>query len=179
MRDLLASDVRPPGLKASGQNLVRRIVAAGYWNDSEQQGTNTAESSGCSTPATCPGTPTAFEYEHPDHRALTLAMPDLAPLTEAGAWVNVAPDDVASLRQALGTGDTGRVETMALSHDDYEALMGLGPVGEQGPERIGLQQQLYGWLAFPGDWWPAGEVVTSEVLFARQQSYLVLPGGGS
>jgi hypothetical protein len=158
---------------------LRRIVAASYWNDSDQRGDNTAPSGGCSTPADCPGTPTAFEYEHPDHRSLTLAMPSLAPLAEAGAWVNVAPGDIAPLRDVLGTGDTGRIETMTLSPDDYEALMGLGVVGEEGPERIGLQQQYYGWLAFPGDWWPAGEVANTEVLFARQQTYLVLPGGGS
>ena len=66
---------------------------------------------------------------------------------------------------------------MTLSPADYEALMGLGPVGEQGPQRLGLQQQLYGWLAFPGEWWPPGEVSDTDVLFARQQTYFVIPGG--
>ena len=117
-----------------------------------------------------------FEYEHPDHRAVSLALPTLAPLTEAGAWVNAPPDGVSDLRRALRS-DTGRIRTMTLSPEDYEALMGLGPRGDQGPQRLGLQQQLYGWLAFPGPWWSIGDVVDTDVLFARQQTYLVLPGG--
>lgn len=154
---------------------LRRIVSAGYWNDSDNRGTRTTESGGCATVEDCPGTPTASEYEHPDHRSLTLAMATLGPLAEAGPWVNVAPDDVDDLRRALGT-DAGRLETMALSPDDYEALMGLGAEGVEGPERLGAHQQLYGWLAFPGEWWATGEVTDTDVLFARQQTYLVIPG---
>jgi hypothetical protein len=154
---------------------LRRIVSAGYWNDSDERGTRTTESGDCATVEDCPGTPTALEYEHPDHRSLTLAMATLAPLTEAGAWVNVAPDDVDDLRRALGS-DTGRLQTMELSPDDYDALMGLGADGVEGPERLGLQQQLYGWLAFPGEWWATGEVTEGDVLFARRQTYLVIPG---
>ena len=156
---------------------LRRIVSAGYWNDSDQSGTNTKESGGCTTSEDCPGTPMAFEYEHPDHRSLSLAMPALAALTEADSWVNVPPGEVADLRHALGS-DTGRVQTMTLSPDDYEALMGLGRDGEQGPQRLGLHQQFYGWLAFPGEWWAIGEVTDTDVLFARQQTYLVIDGDG-
>ena len=156
---------------------LRRIVSAGYWNDSAQHGSRTTESGDCPTEQDCPGTPTSFEYEHPDHRSLSLAMASLAPLTEAGAWVNVPPDEESNLRQALRT-DTGRVRTMTLSPADYEALMGLGPEGVEGPQRLGLHQQLYGWLAFPGQWWSNGKVVSTDVLFARQQAYLVIPGGG-
>lgn len=156
---------------------LRRIVSAGYWNDSDEHGSRTADSGDCSNEEDCPGTPAAFEYEHPDHRSLSLAMPTLAPLTEAGAWVSVPPDEVLDLRRALGS-ETGRVKTMTLSVADYEALMGLGPEGEQGPQRLGLHQQLYGWLAFPGQWWSPGNVVNNEVLFAREQTYLVIPGGG-
>ncbi len=155
---------------------LRRIVSAGYWNDSDERGLRTTESGDCATVEDCPGTPTAFEYEHPDHRSLTLAMATLAPLAEAGAWVNVAPGDVDDLRRALGS-DTGQVQTMELSPDDYDALMGLGADGVEGPQRLGLQQQLYGWLAFPGEWWATGEVNDTDVLFARQQTYLVIPGG--
>ena len=156
---------------------LRRILSAGYWNDSDQHGRRTTDSGDCPTKEECPGTPTAFEYEHPDHRSLSLAMPTLAPLTEAGAWVSVPPDGVSDLRRALRS-DTGQVRTMTLSPAEYEALMGLGPEGDQGPQRLGLHQQLYGWLAFPRQWWSTGKVVDTEVLFARQQTYLVLPGGG-
>lgn len=156
---------------------LRRILSAGYWNDSAERGSRTQASGDCAAAQDCPGTPTAFEYEHPDHRALSLAMPALAPRTEVGAWVSVPTGGVSTLRRALRS-DTGRLRTMTLAPDDYEVLMGLGAEGEQGPQRLGLQQQLYGWLAFPGDWWPVGDVVDREVLFAREQTYLVIPGGG-
>lgn len=157
---------------------LRRIVSASYWNDSDEHGVRTADSGDCPTTEDCPGTPTAFEYEHRDHRSLALATVTLAPLAEAGAWINVPPDSESNLRRALRS-DTGTIRTMSMSSGDYEAMMGLGPDGDQGPQRLGLQQQLYGWLAFPGDWWPTGEVVNANVLFARQQTYLVIPGGGS
>ncbi|MGI8947251.1 MAG: hypothetical protein ACR2FV_04600 [Ornithinimicrobium sp.] len=167
-------------LESRGETLpdlpLRRILSAGYWNDSAERGSRTEASGDCAAAQDCPGTPAVFEYEHPDHRALSLAMPALAPLTEAGAWVSVPTGGVSSLRRALGS-NTGRLQTMTLAPPDYEVLMGLGPEGEQGPERLGLQQQLYGWLAFPGQWWPVGEVVDRQVLFAREQTYLVIPGG--
>lgn len=157
---------------------VRRILAAGYWNDSDQLGARTTDSGDCATTTDCPGTPAAFEYEHPDHRSLSLAMPELAELTGAATWVNVPPSSTAELRSALHT-DVGEVRTMSLSSADYDALMGLGADGEQGPERLGILQQVYGWLAFPGDWWTPGETVAdTDVLFARRQTYLVIPGGG-
>lgn len=156
---------------------LRRIVAAGYWNDSKQHGGRTTESGDCPRQKDCPGTPTAFEYEHPDHRSLSLAMPSLAPLAEAGAWISVPADGVSNLRRALRT-DTGRVQTMTLSSAAYEAMMALGPEGDQGPQRLGLYQQLYGWLSFPGPWWPNGKVVNTDVLFAREQTYFVISGDG-
>lgn len=156
---------------------LRRVVSAAYWNDSAQRGRRTTSSGDCPTPQQCPGTPTAFEYEHPDHRSVTLAMPDLAPLTQAGAWVNVPPDGVSDLRRALHSGTAG-LRSLSLSPADYEALMRLGsPPGGHGPARLGLQQQHYGWLAFPEQWWPVGDVVDTGVLFAREQMYLVIPGG--
>lgn len=156
---------------------LRRVISAGYWNDSAERGRRTSDSGDCPSPQDCPGMPSAFEYEHPDHRSVSLAMPVLAPLTEVGAWVNVPPGGVSQLRRALSS-DTGGVRTMRLSPEDYDAMMGLGAQGPQGPERLGLHQQRYGWLAFPGQWWAVGEAVTSDVLFAREQTYLVIPGGG-
>lgn len=154
---------------------LRRILAASYWNDSPGRGQRTQASGDCTVDVPCPGDPAAYEYEHPDHRAVSLAMTTLAEQTELGAWVSVPPRG-AGAQHPLGSA-AGQVQTLALPRTAYERLMGLGPVGEQGPQRLGLQQQVYGWLAFPGQWWAVGEVVDTDVLFARQQSYLVLPGG--
>lgn len=97
------------------------------------------------------------------------------PLASGGAWVNVRSDEVSALRRAVGSHD-GEAQTMSLSAAGYQAMMGVGRRGPQGPQRRGLHQRVYGWLAFPGGWWPVGDIVDTEVLFAREQTYPVLPG---
>lgn len=167
-------------LESRGETLpdlpLRRILSASYWNDSPGHGHRRRASGDCTAHAPCPGEPTAFEYEHPDHRSVSVAMAALAPQTEIGAWVSVPPGDSWGLQQTLGSG-VGEVRTLTLPRTAYEELMGLGADGLRGPQRLGLQQQVYGWLAFPGQWWAPGEVVDTDVLYARAQSYLVLPGG--
>lgn len=123
------------------------------------------------------GAPPDATYQHPDHRAVQEALLDpaltaaLAPLR--GTYVVTAPSDP-------------RVNlTGAVPPDEYERLMGLGPsvAGDHGPtpRREGLMQQVYGWLAFPGGWWPTTERPVDDaagdpLIMARVQSFVRLPG---
>ncbi len=157
---------------------VRRILAASYWNDSDSDGARTAASGDCSAATDCPGTTEAFEYEHPDHRATSLAMASLAPQTQAGSWIS-APSGAEGLSALVGD-SRAEVVTGEVEPSVYEAIMGLGPNGDGGEgdrQGEGLQQEFYGWLAFPGDSWAPGERSGGDVLFAREQSFLVIPGG--
>lgn len=126
------------------------------------------------------GAPPDATYQHPDHRAVQEALLDpalnraLAPAR--GTYVVSAPSDP-------------RVNlTGAVPPDEYERLMGLGPstAGDHGatPRREGLMQRLYGWLAFPGGYWPPTERPVDDadgdpLIMARVQSFIRLPGPGA
>lgn len=125
------------------------------------------------------GAPPDATYQHPDHRAVQEALLDpalnaaLAPAR--GTYVVSAPSDP-------------RVNlTGAVPPDEYQRLTGLGPsvAGDHGPtpRREGLMQQVYGWLAFPGGWWPPTERPVDDaagdpLIMARVQSFIRLPGSG-
>lgn len=157
---------------------LRRIVAASYWNDSAERGTRTLTAGDCAVSHDCPGDPAAAEYENLDHRETSAAMVPLAQRAELGAWVTVPQGESQALVAALGAPVKVTWRELSLSPEDYKAFMGLGEQTAQGPERLGLQQVVYGWLAFPGQWWAAGEDTRAgDVLFARRQTFLLLPGG--
>ncbi|MDQ3384124.1 MAG: hypothetical protein M3519_10125 [Actinomycetota bacterium] len=158
---------------------VRRLLSASYWNDSAERGSRTSESGDCVERSDCPGEQTAFEYENLDHRETTLAMPSLARHAQLGAWVTVPPGENRDLLTALGTPDGSTWRQLSLDPEVYDYFMELGPVTDGEPRRLGLQQRVYGWLAFPGQWWEAGDQprADNDVLFPREQTFLVLPGG--
>jgi hypothetical protein len=147
---------------------IRRLVSAAYANDSPVRGANTT-AAGC-RPIRCDGDPRDYEYEHPDHVAVTAAVAALAHLAAEGAWLATHPHDPRA---------TDRVP---LTPRLYNALMGLGP--RRGPqrdsfERTGAQQVAYGWLSFPRSYWPRGRTASAEdeVLFPRVQFFRhVRPG---
>ncbi len=117
-------------------------------------------------------------YQHPDHLAVTDALLDPA-LTRA-----LAPRDGTFV--VTGAHDPRASITSEVAPAEYRRLMGLGPdvVGDDGspvPRRLGLAQRVYGWLAFPGGWWPRTERAVPDpdgepLIMARVQSFVHLPG---
>lgn len=142
---------------------LERVVLASYWRPVEGSAVEVA------SPA-----PLALTYEHADHQAVTMAAPAIASRAGADTWVNVPPDYTPALALSDG-GDLERV-TRAMPAETYQAYLELEPQ-EGGPAlRIGALQVNYGWLAFPGQAWSAGEIPDEEsgVLFARVQDYLIV-----
>jgi hypothetical protein len=153
---------------------LRRILSASYWNDSPDAGARTVENGACRGPRDCPGDPEALEYENHDHRAATSAMSTLGGLAELGAWVVVPPSEPGAVS---ARGKPAEVRTLAMTPEHYDVYMALGEPGPEGPQRLGIHQVVYGWLAFPGNWWRIGDVPsTGGPLFPRQQTFLVLHG---
>lgn len=152
---------------------VARVVVAGYWNDSAESGDHTGED--CRQGSDCPGSPQSLEYEHPDHRAVTLAAPALAATTGAETWVNVAPGS-AGLAPLWGLPQEPERLDRALDPDQYELYLSLREQPDGVLQRVGVVQTVYGWLAQPGQIWSAGERPTAAdgVLFARVQRYAVI-----
>lgn len=148
---------------------VARVLLASYWNDAPDAGVRVQD--GCAGAADCPGDPDAVEYEHPDHRALTLAAPAIAAAADADTWVSVPPDFTSVWDEPEVA-----LERRALDPDAYAEYLGLGPAGADGPERVGILQSAYGWLATPGQWWTPGETTASgpDVLYAREQTYAIV-----
>jgi hypothetical protein len=103
----------------------------------------------------------------------------LAGHAQLGAWVTVPPGQSQQLLAALGAPDGTTWRQLSLEPGVYDYFMELGPVTDGEPRRLGLQQRVYGWLAFPGPWWEVGDQprADNDVLFPREQTFLVLPGG--
>jgi hypothetical protein len=139
---------------------VKRLVATAYFNDSATAGENRA-ASGCATP--CEGDARDLEYEHRDHAAVNDAVTALAAVARDGAWLVTGPHDPEADRR------------MSLDTESYAALMGLGDrlgLRRDSLERFGAQQVSYGWLAFPGSYWPTGQTASRDgVLFPRVQFF--------
>ena len=123
------------------------------------------------------GAPPDATYQHPDHRAVQEALLDPA-LTAA-----LAP--LRGTYVVTGAHDPRANLTGAIPPDEYERLMGLGPqvAGDHGAtvRREGLMQRVYGWLAFPGGFWPPTERPVDDaagdpLIMARVQSFVHLPG---
>jgi hypothetical protein len=148
---------------------LHRVVATAYSNDAPTAGENREPECPVSRP--CKGDPRDLEYEHPDHVAVNHGVALLAGLGRDGAWLVTPPHD--------GKAD----ERMALSRTAYAELMGLGErLGSERDsfERTGAHQVAYGWLAFPGSYWPAGGTASArnDVLFPRVQFYRHVEGTG-
>ncbi len=157
-----------------------RVLAASYWNDSDEHGTRTRAGGHCAEAADCPGGPDWMEYENPDHRAVTVAVSSVAPAATRGAWVSVPPDPGEAFTELVAGGLPTEQVTRELATEDYDFFMALGPAGPEGPRREGLHQRVYGWLAFPEQSWQAGELPRAQppVLFSRRMTYLVVGGEG-
>ncbi|MGQ7294954.1 hypothetical protein [Quadrisphaera sp. KR29] len=151
-----------------------RVLGATYSNDAPDAGTHRAGDDGTCHDRPCTGDSAAAEYEHPDHLAVREAL--LAPGADLGAdegtWVATWPSDPLATHVA------------SLGEQRYEQLMGLGaevvPGRPDSRERLGTMQQEYGWLGFPGGYWPQTEVVAPDgegapLIMARTQSFVVVP----
>lgn len=120
-------------------------------------------------------------YQHPDHRAVTAALLEPA-LNQA-----LAPADGTFV--VTGGSDPRASTTGEIEPAEYRRLMGVGPAvaGDDGsptPQRVGLAQRVYGWLAFPGGYWPPTETAVPDaagdpLIMARVQRFIHLPGPGS
>lgn len=100
----------------------------------------------------------AVRYEHPDHRAVHVALWTTDQGVPGPQWCRTptADPDVA------GTG--GRTDV--LTPDIYLSAMAVDSVTRQ---RTGIVQAAYGWLA-PDDGWARGET-DSTAIFSRRQSF--------
>ncbi len=117
-------------------------------------------------------------YDHPDHLAVTEALLERS-LTQA-----LAPQDGTFV--VTGTHDPRATLTSEVDRAEYRRLMGLGPAvtgddGSPSPQRLGLAQRVYGWLAFPGGAWPPTETAVPDadgdpLIMARVQRFAHLPG---
>ncbi len=168
VRAVLASRpvARPGGGPVGAPSLVPdlplgRVVAAAYVNS----GTDALDGSGEPNPWAV--------YAHPDHVAVHEALLDrdlareLAP--RRGMLVATWPSDPAA-----GV-------TSEIPEEEYERLMGLGPLADpadpRSARREGLVQRVYGWLGNPGGHWPPTELPVPDengaaLVMARVQTFV-------
>lgn len=140
-----------------------QVVAGAYWNDSPSRGRHTA-ASGCDARHRCPGDPRALESESADALAVVTGVTAEAHRGLRGSLV------------VTSAFDPNADETHALSLEDYDALMALGPRASADPEslkRVGAMQTSFGWLAWPRSYWVPGDdaLAGNDVVLARVQHY--------
>jgi hypothetical protein len=106
----------------------------------------------------------AVTYQHPDHRAVHVALWSVDQGLRGPQWGRTARTDP----DAAFRGRTNLVDP-----DIYEAAMGvdpppIDPAGNPGARRVGLFQRCYGWLV--DGYWAGGELDASAI-FSRSQTF--------
>ena len=107
--------------------------------------------------------PDWYRYAYSDQRAVQQALWSTDLGTPGPQLVRTWPDDP---RRSL---------TRRVPDDAYETAMAVSPgpadpVANPGARRVGVLQQAYGWLAFPGAYWAESEGPTS-FFFSRSQDF--------
>lgn len=179
-----------PDLKLSN------IVIAAYYNDPLLKSSDGSHSSAA-----------AYDYPHPDHKAVQDAAVNLASFTSEGVWVTTHPfDDRATLMSTIPKSEfDALMDNTAADGTRWDGWKrAFAPfrfeVGSNPPARIpafryadgttaefeelktlkhtGIHQEAYGWLAAAT--WIPGEynLAGSGALFARHQFFIQIEGGG-
>lgn len=105
------------------------------------------------------GTAGSVVYDHPDHRAVHLALWHTDHGLPGSQWARTARGD----EDAVPPG--GRTESVEPELYDWATLV------EPDGRRTGLLQVVYGWLAFDADGkWDAGET-DETTIFSRSQTF--------